>query len=156
MSLVHLSNFCAHIKNCKNVNIAITSVPYFRLHIQIAFQLYKHGFLSTIQRGSTIGPDTKITEVTTQNISTRRLWLRLKYRENKPIIRDLSMISKPGRKVNLSIEEVKALASGLKVRFISPLQPAENIFIRTDDRSIYEIQDAARLNLPGMPLCRVK
>ncbi|KAK6455822.1 ribosomal protein S8 [Scheffersomyces xylosifermentans] len=155
MSLVHLANLCAHLKNCTNVNIASTSVPFTRLHLQVAVGLYKEGFISSLQKGSTEGPDLKAVDVTPDNISTRRLWLGLKYRNNQPVIRDISLISKPGRKVNLTNEEVKALASGLAVRFIKPLQPAECIFIKSKEE-VFEIQEAAKRNLEGLALYRVK
>lgn len=156
MSLVHLANLCAHIKNCNNINVAITSVPFTRLHLQVAQGLYKEGFISAMQKGSTTGPDLKEVEVTPDNISSRRLWLELKYRNNFPVIRDISLISKPSRKVNLTLEEVKALSSGLPVRFIKPLQPAECIFLKTQDNEVMEIQEAAKRNLSGLALYRVK
>lgn len=156
MSLVHLANFCAHIKNCHNVNIATTSVPYTRMLLECSLGLYKEGFISLIQRGSTAGPDQTPTEVTPDNVSTRRLWLGLKYRNNHPVIRDISLILKPGRKVNLSTEEIRALGSGMPVRFIKPLQPAECIFIKTPKNEIVEVQEAARRNLEGLALYRVK
>lgn len=156
MSLVHLANFCAHVKNCTNVHIASTSVPFSRLHLQIALGLYKEGFISSVQKGSTTGPDQVPIEVTPDNISTRRLWLGLKYRKNNPVIRDFSMILKPGRRVNLTNTEVKALASGLPVRFIKPLQPAECVFVKTSNTEVVEIQEAAKRDLGGMALCRVK
>ncbi|KAF3992437.1 hypothetical protein FT663_00717 [Candidozyma haemuli var. vulneris] len=156
MSLSSLANYCAHLKNCTNVNIGFTSVPLSRLHLEISRNLYKEGFLSSIQRGSTVGPDQKPVEVTPDNIATRRLWLGLKYRDNLPVIRDLSLVSKPGRKVNLSSTEVKALASGFPVRFIKPLQPAECMFLRTPEREVVEIQEAAKRDLHGLALCRVK
>lgn len=156
MSLVHLANLCAHVKNCTNVHIATTSIPLSRLHLLMALNLYKEGFISSVQKGSTSGPDQVPVEVTPDNISTRRLWLGLKYRNNQPVIRDFSMILKPGRKVNLTATEVKALASGLPVRFIKSLQPAECIFIRTSKKEIIEVQEAAKRDLLGMALCRVK
>ncbi|GBL48149.1 hypothetical protein ACI3LY_002959 [Candidozyma auris] len=156
MSLVSLANFCAHLKNCTNVNIGLTSVPLSRLHLQVAMNLYKEGFISSVQKGSTVGPDKKPVDVTPDNIATRRLWLGLKYRDNRPVIRDLQLVSKPGRKVNLSLTEVKALASGFPVRFIKPLQPAECIFLKTPDNEVVEIQEAAKRDLHGLALCRVK
>lgn len=156
MSLVHLANLSCHLKNCANVNIATTSVPFTRLHLQIALGLYKEGFISSIQKGSTTGPDHVPVDTTPDNIATRRLWLGLKYRNNKSVIRDFSLILKPGRKVNLTSTEVKALSSGLPVRFIKPLQPAECIFLKTRENEILEIQEAARKGEHGMVLCRVK
>jgi Ribosomal protein S8 len=123
----------------------------------VARGLYKEGFISLIQKGSTSGPDLKPVEVTPDNIATRRLWLGLKYRNNQPVVRDISLISRPGRKVNLTTEEVKALASGLPVRFIKALQPAESIFLKSSgDNEVVEIQEAAKRGLKGLVLYRVK
>ena len=63
---------------------------------------------------------------------------------------------KPGRKVNLTNTEIKALASGLPVRFIKPLQPAECVFVRTSANEVLEVQEAAKKDLKGMVLCRIK
>lgn len=156
MSLVHLSNLCAHLKNCSRVNLSKTSIPFSRMHLQVAIGLYKEGFLSAVQKGSTSGPDKVPVDVTPDNIATRRLWVDLKYRNNSPVIREISMILKPGRKVNMSPTEIKALASGLSVRFVQPLQPAEVIFVRTLPTEIMEVQEAAKKGLAGMALCRVK
>lgn len=156
MSLVHLSNLCAHLKNCSLVNISKTSIPFSRMHLQVALGLYKEGFLSSVQKGSTSGPDKVPVEVTPDNIATRRLWVDLKYRNNLPVIREISMILKPGRKVNMTVTEIKALASGLAVRFVLPLQPAEILFVRTLPTEIIEVQEAAKRGLAGMALCRVK
>jgi ribosomal protein S8 len=155
MSLVHLANFAAHVSNCTRVNVATTLVPFSRLHLQVALGLYREGFLASVHKGSTAGPDVTPVEITPDNVSTRRLWLGLKYRNNQSVIRDFSLILKPGRRVNLTATEVKALASGLPVRFIRPLQPAESIFVKHANE-VVEIQEAAKRHLAGMVLCRVK
>lgn len=128
------------------------------MHLEAALGLYKEGFISLIHRGSVNGPDLKPVEVTPDNIASRRLWLGLKYRDNQPVIRDISLISKPGRRVNLTNIEVKALASGLPVRFIKPLEPAESIFIKIGDKKprVLEVQEAAKMNQSGLALFRIK
>ena len=155
MSLVLLSKFCAHVKNCLNVTLSKTSVPYNRSNLQVAMALYQQGFISSIQRGSTVGPDLKPTEVTPDNINSRRLWIDLKYRNNQSVIRQLELISKPSKKIDLTTEEIKALASGLKVRSIPALQPAECIFIK-HDKDILEVQEAAKKGISGQALFRVR
>ncbi|EMG50626.1 MRPS8 37S ribosomal protein S8 [Candida maltosa Xu316] len=153
-SLVQLSRYCAHIKNVLNVTLAKTSVPYNRTNLQVSMALYKQGFISGIQRGSTDGPDIEPVEATPDNITSRRLWIDLKYRNNQSVIRDFGLISKPSKKVDLTVEEVKALASGLKVRTIPALQPAECIFIE-HEKDVIEIQEAAKMGVSGQALFRV-
>ncbi|KAI3406761.1 hypothetical protein KGF56_000366 [Candida oxycetoniae] len=154
-SLVTLSHFCAHIKNCLNINLAKTAVPYTRTNLQAALQLYNQGFISGIQRGSTTGPDLIPTDATPDNISTRRLWIDLKYRNNAPVISSLEMVSKPSKKIYLSADDIKALASSLKVRRVDPIQPAECLFIE-HKQDIYEVNEAAEKGLSGRALFRVR
>lgn len=156
MSLVHLSNLSAHIKNCTRLNLATTSVPYSKFHLQLCFLLYKQGFVSSISRGSTAGPDKTPVTVTPDNISTRRLWLGLKYRNNLSVIRHFELILKPSRRVVFNPVEIKALASGIQVKIVEPLQPAECIFVRTDNGELLEVQDAAKMDLGGTVLCRIR
>ncbi|QLL30469.1 hypothetical protein HG536_0A02860 [Torulaspora globosa] len=155
MSLVKLANTCAHIQNCSRVRTSLTSIPYTRLHLQFAYNLYRHGFISSLQKGSTKGPDEVPVEVTPDNISTRRLWIGLKYRENKPILSSCRLISKPSTRVYLSHNDMRKLCSGITVRLIKPLQPGELMLVRTKE-SVVDINEAVAKKLDGEVLCRVK
>lgn len=156
MSLVHLANVCSHLKNCTMTNLAIAKIPLTRLHLNLSLHLYKQGFLSAVQKGDDVAPDTKTIDTTPDNISTRKLWLTLKYRNNEPVLRHLSLISKPNLKIHLTNVEIKALAGGLYVRKIKPIQPAETILVKLDNKDIVDLQEAAAKNLGGMPLCRFR
>ncbi|QLG72423.1 hypothetical protein HG535_0D01310 [Zygotorulaspora mrakii] len=155
MSLVKLANSCAHIQNCSRVRSTLTSIPYTKLHLQFAYSLYKHGFLSSLQKGSTKGPDETTVEITPDNISTRRLWIGLKYRENKPIISACTLISKPNTRVYLTHNDMRKLCSGSSVRLIKPLQPGELMLVRTDT-DVIDINEAIAKKIDGEVLCRVK
>ncbi|EDK42563.1 hypothetical protein PVL30_000713 [Lodderomyces elongisporus] len=154
-SLITLSHFCAHIKNCLNNALAKTAVPYNRTNLQAALQLYNQGFISGIQRGSTFGPDQVETEVTHENISSRRIWIDLKYRQNQSVINQMKMVSVPSKKVELSAEDVRNLAAGVKVRRVDPIQPAECLFIENEGQ-LYELKDAAKKGLGGKALFRIR
>lgn len=155
MSLVNLGNVCAHLQNCSRARIGLTSIPYTKLHLNFAHNLYKHGFLSSLQRGSTKGPDVQPVEVTPDNISTRKLWLGLKYRENKPVITTCRLISKPNLRISLGVEDLKKLCSGSTVRLIKPLAPGELILVRAD-KEIMDINDAIAKKVGGEVLCRIR
>ncbi|RCK67500.1 37S ribosomal protein S8, mitochondrial [Candida viswanathii] len=154
-SLVQLSRYCAHLKNCLNVTLSKTSVPYNRTNLLASMALYQQGFIGGVTTGSTKGPDRVPVIATPDNIASRRLWLDLKYRNNLPVINEIEMISTPKRWINLSKEEVKALASGLKVRHLQPLQPAECIFIDSA-KELLEVQDAAKIGVHGRAMFRVR
>lgn len=155
MSLVKLANTCAHLQNCSRVRSTLTSIPYTKLQLQFAYNLYRHGFLSSLQKGSTKGPDDVPVEITPDNISTRRLWVGLKYRENKPVLSSCRLISKPNTRVYLSHNDMKKLCSGISVRLVKPLQPGELILVKTDS-AVIDINEAVAKKLDGEVLCRVK
>ncbi|AMD21722.1 HFL134Cp [Eremothecium sinecaudum] len=155
MSLVRLAHVCSHLQNCSQVRLGLTSIPYSKLHLHFAYNLYKHGFLSSLQRGSTKGPDEVFTEVTPDNIATRRLWLGLKYRENRSVLTSCRLISTPSSKLRLSHQELKSLCSGRVTRMIKPLQPGELILVKTGDE-VMDIHEAVKKEKGGMVLCRVR
>lgn len=155
MSLVKLANTCAHLQNCSRVRTSLTSIPYTRLHLQFAYNLYRHGFLSSLQKGSTKGPDEIPVDVTPDNISTRRLWVGLKYRDTKSVLGSCRLVSKPNLRIHLTHNEMKKLCSGASVRLIKPLQPGELMLVRTKD-SVIDINEAVLKKLDGEVLCRVK
>ncbi|KAL6948821.1 37S ribosomal protein S8, mitochondrial [Hanseniaspora vineae] len=130
MSLVNLGNMCCHLQNVTMVRSTLTSVPYSKMNLQISYNLYKHGFLTSLQRGSTKGPDFEYTEVTPDNISTRRLWVGLKYRNNQPVLSKISLISKPNLHIQLNHTDLLKVCKGLTVRKIKPLQPGELILVQ--------------------------
>ncbi|CAI5756634.1 unnamed protein product [Candida verbasci] len=155
-SLIQLANLTAHIRNCINITLSKTALNYNKTNLQALLSLYQQGFISNIQNGSNTGPDIINTPVTPLNISSRKLWIDLKYRNNSSVIRKISLISTPNRKYDLTSSEIKNLASGNKqVRRIEPLQPSECIFIENGGE-FYEIQDAAKKGLDGRALFRVK
>ncbi|CAG99101.1 Mrps8 [Kluyveromyces lactis] len=155
MSLVNLGNVCAHLQNCSRARIGLTSIPYTKLHLNFAYNLYKHGFLSSLQRGSTKGPDVTPVDVTPDNIATRKLWLGLKYRENKPVISSCRLISKPNLRISLDAHDLKKLCSGTSVRLIKPLAPGELILVKSGNE-IMDIDDAIAKKVGGEVLCRIR
>lgn len=157
MSLVNLAHVCAHLQNVTRVHLATTSIPFSRLHLEVAAHLYKQGFITSVQRGSLNGPDTVPTEVTPDNIATRRLWLGLKYRGTDSVLRKFSLVSKPSCRILLNKEELRLLAAGRKVRMIKPLQPSELMLVRVDGtKEVLDLADAVNKGASGEVLCRVR
>lgn len=156
MSLVNLAHVCSHLQNVSRISKPLASIPYTKLHLQLALGLYKEGFISSIQRGSLTGPDKEFTPATPDNISTRRLWLGMKYHNTKPVLSQVSLVSKPSRRIILDAEQVGKLLNGVAVRHVPPPQLGEAMFIRTDNGEVLEIQEAFRRELGGELLVRAK
>lgn len=156
MSLVSLANVCAHLQNVSMAKAPLASIPYTRLHLQIAFGLYKEGFISSLQRGSQNGPDVTPLEVTPDNVSTRRLWLGMKYRQGKPVLSKFHLISKPNRRVYADAEELRSFAAGNRFRFVKPLMPGEIVFVRPKGaKEVINLHEAVKKQVAGELLCRV-
>ena len=51
MSLVHLAHLCSHLQNASRARLSLTSFPHTKLHLAIAHQLQKAGFLSVVTIG---------------------------------------------------------------------------------------------------------
>lgn len=125
------------------------------MNLSVALGLYLQGFLSSVQRGSIDGPDEVYTPTTPANISTRRLWLGLKYHEASPVLSNMHVVSKPSRKIWMSVSELKLLVEGKKGReMIKGLVPGEICFIGTD-KGVMEIRDAIKRRIGGEVLIRV-
>lgn len=125
------------------------------MNLSIALGLYRQGFLSSVQRGSLNGPDEIYTPTTPSNVSSRRIWLGLKYRDASPVLSNMHVISKPSRKVWMSVPELQAMVEGRKGReMIKGLVPGEICFIGTD-RGVMEIRDAIKRKIGGEVLVRV-
>lgn len=145
----------SHLQNASRARSSITSIPLSKMNLSIALALYRQGFLSSVQRGSVDGIDEKFTPITTSNISTRRLWLGLKYRDASPVLSKAHVVSKPSRKIWMDVKELKQLVEGKKGReMIRGLGPGEICFIGTD-RGVMEIRDAIKRRIGGEVLMRV-
>ena len=69
--------------------------------------------------------------------------VELKYHEGKPVIRELTRISKPGRRVYNSVDELKPYRGGLGICIVSTPQ------------GVMSDADARQKNVGGEVLCQV-
>jgi ribosomal protein S8 len=58
MSLVNLSHVCSHLQNASRARLSVTSIPVSNLHMSLAHQLQKSGFISTVTLGGLTPPAT--------------------------------------------------------------------------------------------------
>lgn len=138
----------------------MTSIPMSKLHLQVAVGLLNEGFITAVRRGDLQGPDTQFTPTTYDNISTRRIWLELKYRNFRSVLNRIHLISHPNRRVIATPDEMLHLCTGRPFRKVQPLELGEVIFVRVQDSkdsketSVYEIHEAVDKNLSGELLLR--
>ncbi|CAG8573030.1 17059_t:CDS:1, partial [Acaulospora colombiana] len=141
-------DLCARIQNGFRARLASIAVPESKLNLAISLILYHQGFISGVQRGNHKCPDLKFTPTTPANISNRRLWLDLKYRDNEPVLRRMSCVSKGSKRIYMKVDELQDWSTGKRAKFVSPLQPGEIAIISTP-RGVLDITDALSLRTGG-------
>ena len=220
MSLVHLSAVCSHLQNASKARLSTTSVPLTKLHLRLAAQLQKSGFVSSVAVGGPHAPQPSVlgthpspvqtytrtvaippgqtaaelaaavrprlggsiegTEeilastpaggfhskllvreavdesvVTQANVASRRVWLGLKYWDNRPVLEHMRMVSKPTRRIWMGVKECAELARGRDTGMVKGLRQVGECMYLTTDRGILEIRECVERGLGGMVLCRV-
>jgi ribosomal protein S8 len=161
MSLVTLSNVCSHLQNASKARLGLTSVPSTNMVLRLTLALQQSGFISSVTRGGLVPPpidslSTYVPEpVTQENISTRRLWLGLKYWNNEPVLSKMSMVSKPTKRVWMDVEGLGKIVRGRDANYVKGLtKPGECLFVSTD-RGVLEARECVERKVGGMLLCRV-
>jgi ribosomal protein S8 len=160
MSLVNLSHVCSHLQNASRARLGLTSIPLSNLHLSLSLQLQKAGFFSHVIRGGPEPPDLLETNdtpepVTQANISSRKLWLGLKYWNNEPVLSKMTMVSKPTKRVWMNQEGLARLVKGRDYDYVKGLRDVgETLYVSTD-QGILEARECVERRTGGMILCRV-
>jgi ribosomal protein S8 len=129
--------------------------------LTLSLALQQAGFIQSVTRGGLSAPpmddlSSYIPEpVTQENISTRRLWLGLKYWNNEPVLREMGMVSKPTKRVWMDVEGLGRIVRGREAGYVKGLtKPGECLFVSTD-RGVMESRECVEKKIGGMLLCRV-
>ncbi|KAI4146639.1 MAG: hypothetical protein LQ341_002028 [Variospora aurantia] len=93
--------------------------------------------------------------ITQSNVSSRRLWVGLKYWNNEPVLHKMGMVSKPTRRVWVGFRDIEALARGDRSGYVRGLRGIGESMYLTTDRGIMEVREAVERKTGGMLLCRV-
>ncbi|POS83019.1 ribosomal protein S8 [Erysiphe pulchra] len=161
MSLVHLSNVCSHLQNASMARLGLTSVPSSNQILSVCLALQAAGFLKSVTRGGLTPPpvddlSSYVPEpVTQENISTRRLWLGLKYWNNEPVLRRMSMISRPTKRISMGVDGLRQIARGNRFGHVSGLTKTGECLFVTTDKGVLEVRECLERCIGGMLLCRV-
>ena len=93
--------------------------------------------------------------VTRENISSRRLWIGLKYWNQRPVLEKMSLVSKPTRRVWIDVPGMERLIKGEKVGYTKGLRGIGEAMYATTDQGIMEVRECVNRRMGGMLLCRV-
>jgi ribosomal protein S8 len=153
MAPIH--NLCSQIQNSFKWRLRRIAVPESKTNRAIVQILYEEGFISSIASGDNLGPYNAGFEVpiTPDNVSRRRIWLDLKYKEGEPVLSKMKLISKPSRKVFATNQELKAIASAKRAGPLLKAGEVGQITILKTDYGIVEMKDALKKNVGGEVIC---
>ena len=126
------------------------------MNLRLALALQNSGFLSSVQPGDWSGPDPdgQVKQVTRENVNSRRLWLGLKYFENRGVLTKCELLSRTNRPLWLNLKQIEDMLKGRRVLTVRGLNYGECMFIGTS-QGVFEARDAIRRKLGGEALCRV-
>ncbi|KAI4181011.1 MAG: hypothetical protein L6R41_006875 [Letrouitia leprolyta] len=176
MSLVNLAHCCSHLQNASLARLGLTSIPSSNLLHTLMLQLQKSGYITSVTIGgpeppppSSLNPildpsapssSSQLTPegepaITQANVSTRRLWVGLKYWNNEPVLQKMRLVSKPTRRIWMGFKEVEALAKGDRSGYVKGLRGIGESMYVTTDRGMMELRECVERKTGGMLLCRV-
>jgi small subunit ribosomal protein S8 len=128
-----IADLLTRIRNAMMVKHASVAVPHSKMKLAIAEILKEEGYIEDV----TVGDETP----------ARMIHIRLKYwgkrREQRPVISHLQRVSKPGRRVYVSKDEIPWVMSGM------------GISILTTTEGVMTGQQARRQGIGGEVLCYV-
>lgn len=160
MAILNVVAACAHLQNATRAQLGLTSLPNTKSLLNFSLALHRAGLISSVTRGGPTPPplETLLTAtpepVTTANVSTRRLWLGLKYVDNQPVMRVVQSITKPKRPIIANLAQLHRIARGFDSSYIKGLKLGECMFIGTD-KGILEIREALERKVGGLVIARI-
>ncbi|ATY59217.1 40S ribosomal protein S8 [Cordyceps militaris CM01] len=164
MSLKTLVDMCSHLQNASKAKLGLTSFRSTKHSMLLATALHRAGFLSTVYRAGPTPPSEEdmlsrpMEPVTTANVSSRRLWLGLKYWDGKPVLGTCRAMSTPSRRVTVRPEELARVVRGFPTKLdagvVQGLTLGECLFLDTTE-GVLEAREALAKKVGGTLMCRV-
>ncbi|KAI0674136.1 ribosomal protein S8 [Trametes maxima] len=149
-------NLCSHIQNAFRARHQHIAVPHSTQNLAILSILLRSGFLSNVTRGTTVNASPA--EFLEAGDAQRRIWADLKYRDDRPVLSDMELISRPSKPIFMDLSEIRRLCTGRRVQNVKPLRMGEIAIVKTKDREHewLEAREALQLRLPGEVICRAR
>jgi len=150
-------DLCARIQNAFRARRAQVAVPHTVQNLGILNVLLRAGFINSITRGTLSAADPVAWQTAPE--SRRMIWADLKYREDRPVLTNMELISKPSKRIFMDTTEIQRLCTGRRAQWvIKPLDMGEVAVVKTRSKlhQFVEIREALRLKLGGEVLCRAR
>ena len=125
-----LADMITRIRNGQRANKATVSSPASSLRANVLEVLQREGYIRGYTRAE-VRP------------GIAQLSIELKYHEGQPVIREISRVSTPGRRVYSKIADLRRVANGLGITILST------------PRGVMSDAEARAANVGGEVLCQV-
>jgi len=149
-------DLCSHIQNAFRARHAKIAVHHTTQNLAILSILFRAGFLSSITRGTIDTPS----PVGFHEVGEReqRIWAELKYRDDRPVLQHMELISKPSKRIMVDVKEIRLLCSGRKAGEVKPLGFGEVAVVHTRNKEHewLEAREALQMKLSGEMICRAR
>jgi len=125
-----ISDMITRIRNAQLRTLNTVAIPNSKLRAKILNVLKEEGYISDFK-------------ITSNEKSHKFLLVDLKYNNGSPVIRDISRVSKPGRRIYAKADSIPKIQNGLGIAIVSTSKG-----IMTDN-------DARSQKVGGEIICRV-
>ncbi|KAE9392543.1 mitochondrial ribosomal protein subunit S8 [Gymnopus androsaceus JB14] len=147
---------CSRIQNAFRARHAQIGVEHTTQNLGILSILLRAGFISNLTRGTIEGADPDAfnrialqatrsqlsSPQTINSLSTSlhsaesqlRIWATLKYRDDLPVLRYMSLVSKPSNRVYMDLPELRRICSGGRAGQIPSLGLGEIAVVKTKEK----------------------
>lgn len=125
-----LGDLLTRIRNGQSARLSAVSSPASRHRVSVLEVLKREGYIRDFT-------------VTKNDNGSADLNIELKYSEGEPVIKEISRISRPGRRVYSKVTEVPRFYNGLGISILST------------PRGVLSDKEALEANVGGELLCRV-
>ncbi|KAL4068633.1 ribosomal protein S8 [Scleroderma yunnanense] len=149
-------DLCARLQNAFRARHRFIAVDHSIQNLGILSILLRAGFLTSLTRGTIALPSPSDFERVGE--AQRRIWAELKYRDDRPVLSNMSLISMPSRRVFMDLGEIRRICSGRRAQTIKPLGMGEIAVVRTKKKEYewLEAREALVLGVPGEVVCRAR
>jgi ribosomal protein S8 len=147
-------DLCARLQNAFRARHARISVPHTTQNLGILSILLRAGFLTNITRGTIEAPSPE--KFLEAGEAQRRIWADLKYRNDRPVLENMHLVSKPSKRVFMDISAIRRLCTGHSANTVKPLGMGEIAVVRTKNKEYewLEAREALQLHISGELVCR--
>jgi small subunit ribosomal protein S8 len=125
-----LGDLLTRIRNGQAARLTAINSPASKLRTNVLEVLKREGYIRDYS-------------VTQQDNGIAQVSVELKYSEGQPVIREISRVSKPGRRVYSQVKDVPRFYNGLGISILST------------PRGVLSDKEARDANVGGEILCRV-